>query len=147
MKQTFKQTMRVALAVIATAAVTVGLPVSPASAAGENTFIRNLSTNQCVVTVDDDVLMDWCREGNLNMLWDRQDDATIHRAFTGLCLDSDFNGAVYFQQCNGGLHQKWGYLPNGWVQNLATGRFLDTVRIYYVTTSVATGDSWEFLGG
>ena len=147
MKQTFKHTMRVALAAVAACAVTVGLSVSPASAAGENTWVRNLSTFLCMATVDDDVRMRGCVTGDLNMLWDRRDDATIRRAFTSLCLDSADNGNVYYMQCNGGLFQKWGYLPNGWVQNLATGRFLDTIDITSVVTSVQSGQSWQFLGG
>ncbi|MEV1174415.1 ricin-type beta-trefoil lectin domain protein [Nonomuraea sp. NPDC049784] len=150
MTQTFKRIMQVALATVAASAVTVGLSAPPASAAGENTWIRSLNENRCITTWGGDVFLDACVVGDKDQLWDRRDDATIHRAWTNLCLDSNQAGDVYYLECNNGPYQKWRYYDNGWVQNQATGLYLYTPNNSSIVTSISNGveiDRWQFFGG
>lgn len=92
-----------------------------------------------------------CRFGDLTQLWDRRNDRTIRRAYSNQCLDSNFQGNVYWLECNGGNHQKWIY-EGARVKNLATGMYLYQ-RIGYGSvfthgnSSFMGTTNWQFFGG
>ncbi|MGI5214378.1 RICIN domain-containing protein [Plantactinospora sp. CA-290183] len=144
----------IALTTVAASVVSVVLSAPTASAAAnENTWIRHLPTNKCITSLDGGWLdLQNCRVGDHRQLWDRRDDGTIHRIYSGECLDSNSDGDVYWLQCNGGNYQKWVYPPGGLVRNVATSRYL-MVGHYNGTDFLMTGPaqrdapSFDFYGG
>ncbi|MFC4337378.1 RICIN domain-containing protein [Salininema proteolyticum] len=76
-------------------------------------------------------------------------------AQTGLCLDSNYDGAVYTLGCNGGNYQDWRWdTSNGTIVNVQTGLCLDSNYSgdvytlgcnggdYQRWSAVDSGDSW-----
>ncbi|WP_282699626.1 RICIN domain-containing protein [Streptomyces sp. CC219B] len=150
MKQTIKRSLQAITVTLTASAVSVGLS-APNAFAAENTWIKNLSSGNCVTARSDgNVMALSCNFGDLTQLWDRRDDRTIRRAYSNQCLDSNSSGDVYWLECNGGNYQKWLYEGRK-VKNLATGRYLAHRPGYYwvVTSSSSSANrsDWEFFGG
>ncbi|WP_217214015.1 ricin-type beta-trefoil lectin domain protein [Streptomyces sp. AC550_RSS872] len=113
MNRAFKRTLQVTLAAAVVAGLNVGLLSTSASAAG-NTWIRGSKSGRCLEANNnaDKVWAAPCDWGKGAQLWSRV-GSQIKRAYTNQCLDSDFNGDVYWMECNGGDYQKWEYRDAG----------------------------------
>lgn len=79
----------------------------------------------------------------------------INKVF-GKCLDSNANGSVYMQTCNGGAYQKWEWVVGGansgkMLKNRATGRCLAFVSTGTVSTKTCSSNnfyqSWYYHTG
>ncbi|WP_413798944.1 RICIN domain-containing protein [Streptomyces iranensis] len=148
MSHKLKWTLRVNLAAVITATTTVGLFASDASAAN-NTFIRNLSYNQCIASLNNHagLTAKYCRSGNPLHLWDRR-GATIRMAHTNICLDSNSAGDVYIRGCNGGKYQKWTYPAGNYVRNAKTGKYLTQHGpAIEAWGGKSNAGKWKFSGG
>ncbi|WP_162467350.1 RICIN domain-containing protein [Streptomyces cavernae] len=149
MNQTFRRLSRGALTAVAASAVVMGPTASSASAA-ENTWIRNLNTGECVTAIAPSSARGLgCTFGDRSQLWDRR-GSSIVKAYTNQCLDSNYDGHVYWIECNGGNYQNWRYSGNR-VQNAQTGMWLiqqpGSGWIHTNSNANANNNTWEFSGG
>ncbi|MFJ9562755.1 RICIN domain-containing protein [Streptomyces fuscichromogenes] len=148
MKKVFKRSLQVALTTFVTTA-TMGVFATGASAS-ENTWIKG--NDLCITTQGGSgIVSDVCRSGDRTQLWDRA-GSQIKKAYTNQCLDSDRNGNVYYQECNGGNFQNWDYEDAGSglvrVKDRETGRYLVAVGVNVSTQPSASQASyWQFYGG
>ncbi|MFI7501759.1 RICIN domain-containing protein [Streptomyces sp. NPDC049687] len=149
MKYALKRTLQVGVATVVASVLNAGLFAQSASAA-ENTWIRNLGTGDCVtaLTWSSSPRGSSCTFGDRSQLWDRR-GSNIVKAYTNQCLDSNYNGDVYWIECNGGNYQNWQYESGNRVKNAQTGRYLVRQPGYgwIVTSSSPVAGQWEFSGG
>ncbi|WP_413802147.1 RICIN domain-containing protein [Streptomyces iranensis] len=119
------------------------------ASAANNTFIRNLSYNQCIASFNHHAALTakYCRPGNPLYLWDRR-GATIRMANTNICLDSNSAGDVYMMECNGGAYQKWTYPAGNYVRNVKTGKYLTQHGpAIEAWNGKSNAGKWKFFGG
>ncbi|WP_028479776.1 RICIN domain-containing protein [Nocardia sp. CNY236] len=104
MNRIFERVLQTASVAFTTSVLMAGLSAPSAFAAeSENTWIKNQQSGSCATADNNgEVTAKTCASGQLNQLWDRQDDGTIRRAFSNQCLDSN-HGNVYWLECNAGL--------------------------------------------
>ncbi|RPE39149.1 hypothetical protein EDD90_2117 [Streptomyces sp. Ag109_O5-1] len=155
MKRAFKRTLQVALTTFV-ATATMGVFATSAYA-GDNTWISD-NSGRCITIIGGGNLRgDQCSWGNKGQLWER-DGSQIKHAYSNQCLDSNWQGQVYWGECNGGNFQNWDYFDEsgGWVrvQDAETKLWLKWCAVSssggYLPCTISRSDYsyfWSFYGG
>jgi Ricin-type beta-trefoil lectin domain len=148
-RKSVKLSMTVAVALLGLVAGSIALP-SAASAQGPY-LMTDWQTGRCLHHV-----YDWwgqtsvCDNYQQFMWWDVSavDGGTIVNWASHRCLDSDYNGRVYWLSCNGGRYQGWNHPGDGTVRNLQTGRCLDSDyngNVYTLPCNGGGFQQWRFF--